>query len=406
MLTDAQLEKLFETRAYDRPRTKTMRNFLKREAPHRVVGLSIEPDGVFIYTDSEQWQDDSGAGTFREDSETEAIKYFRSMVQPGVKRRKNPVKKFFQLYDVANDYSLSPVPGKYQFGDLAHAKKAAQKIIDVWVSGMKSRPVGPHVSYKIKWSRSAASGQRPEAINEWNGSIHSGELVYKIIERRKNPVKKKTRSKAKRKGNPQRITQAWLEKRVALINDMMGNPEAAYTRGADGGLKNNQGHLYIDHAYGRVGLEEMGRSGANAISGGHVPKRELNNFLDGMIAALRLLDQRKRGRNPTAEEMFTPGFKPGKKKKKKVTRTGYNIFGFNRQGEIRYVIKNNHPIVTLGLVKTRTSGNVYKTKSAAKKVVMGPGPLGYYDGWTFGVIARKDATAGLRKFVNAKLGKV
>lgn len=123
--------------------------------------------------------------------------------------------------------------------------------------------------------------------------------------RGKNPVKKTTRKKAGRKKNPERITQAWLEKRVALINDMMGNPEAAYTRGADGGLKNNQGHLYIDHAYGGVGLEEMGRSGANAISGGHVPKRELNTFLDGMIGALRLLDQRKRGRNPATRKRAT-----------------------------------------------------------------------------------------------------
>jgi hypothetical protein len=218
MLSDSQLEKLLETRAYDRPRTKTMRNFLKREAPHRVTGLSIEPDGVFIYTDSEKWSDDSGAGTFREDSETEAIKYFRSMVQPSILT--NP----------------------------RHRKK--------------------------------------------------------------------TMRKKKRKGNPERITQSWLEKRVALINSMMGNPEAAYTKqgsGAGGSLKQNQGHLYIDHAYGGVGLEEMARSGANAVSGGHVPKRELNTFLDGMIAALRLIDQRKRGRNPLKRRVVRKRQKPKKK---------------------------------------------------------------------------------------------
>lgn len=108
----------------------------------------------------------------------------------------------------------------------------------------------------------------------------------------------------KRKGNPERITQQWLEKRLALVNSMMGNPEAAYTD-TGSGLKQNQGHLYIDHAYGGVGVEEMARSGANAVSGGHVPKRELNTFIDGMIAALRLIDQRKRGRNPCGKKKVT-----------------------------------------------------------------------------------------------------
>ena len=68
--------------SFDTPRTKAMRQFLKREAG-RVTGLSIEPDGVFIYTDSAQWCDDAGAGTFRADSETAAIKRFYEMVQPG-----------------------------------------------------------------------------------------------------------------------------------------------------------------------------------------------------------------------------------------------------------------------------------------------------------------------------------
>lgn len=94
-------------------------------------------------------------------------------------------KTYFQLYDVANDYSLSPVPGKYQFGDLEHAKKAAQKLINDWVKGMKSKPVGPNIDYKIRWRRAATSGTRPDAIMEWNGDIHKGELVYKIIEREK-----------------------------------------------------------------------------------------------------------------------------------------------------------------------------------------------------------------------------
>ena len=63
------------------PKTKAMREFLAREAG-RVVGFTIElPDGVFIYTDSGKWCDDSGAGTFRGDSETHAIRNFYAWIR-------------------------------------------------------------------------------------------------------------------------------------------------------------------------------------------------------------------------------------------------------------------------------------------------------------------------------------
>lgn len=65
---------------FDSPKTKAMRRFLMKER-ERVTGLSIEPDGVFIYTDSSQWCDDAGAGTFREDTETKAIKSFYERVR-------------------------------------------------------------------------------------------------------------------------------------------------------------------------------------------------------------------------------------------------------------------------------------------------------------------------------------
>lgn len=70
--------------AFDTPKTKAMRAFIEKEGPNgtgRVVGLSIESDGVFIYTNSAEWCDDSGAGTFREDSETAAIRTFNERVQ-------------------------------------------------------------------------------------------------------------------------------------------------------------------------------------------------------------------------------------------------------------------------------------------------------------------------------------
>lgn len=63
----------------DKPKTKAMARFLEREA-HRVVGLSIEPDGVFIYTNSDEFCDDAGSGTFRGDNETAAIRVFYERV--------------------------------------------------------------------------------------------------------------------------------------------------------------------------------------------------------------------------------------------------------------------------------------------------------------------------------------
>jgi hypothetical protein len=60
---------------FDQPKTKTMVDFLAKEKD-RVVGLSIEEDGVFIYTKTVEWHDGSLAGTFRGDSETAAIKAF------------------------------------------------------------------------------------------------------------------------------------------------------------------------------------------------------------------------------------------------------------------------------------------------------------------------------------------
>ena len=65
---------------FDQPRTKAMRDFLAANRV-RLTGLSIEPDGVFIYTDSRHWCDDAGSGTFRGDTETAAIRNFYRRVQ-------------------------------------------------------------------------------------------------------------------------------------------------------------------------------------------------------------------------------------------------------------------------------------------------------------------------------------
>lgn len=70
--------------SFDKPQTAAMRKFLEKEGPAgsgRVVGLSIEGDGVFIYTESAKWDDGGGSGTFRGDTETQAIARFKELVQ-------------------------------------------------------------------------------------------------------------------------------------------------------------------------------------------------------------------------------------------------------------------------------------------------------------------------------------
>lgn len=71
--------------AFSIPKTKTLARFIAKEGPQgsgRCVGVSIEQDGTFIYTESALWCDDSGSGTFRQDSETAAVKRFYTRVRP------------------------------------------------------------------------------------------------------------------------------------------------------------------------------------------------------------------------------------------------------------------------------------------------------------------------------------
>jgi hypothetical protein len=73
---------------FDRPRTKALRDLIAKEGPlgtDRITGLSIEPDGVFIYTISSVWCDEAGSGTFRGDTETGAVRRFRERVRPATR---------------------------------------------------------------------------------------------------------------------------------------------------------------------------------------------------------------------------------------------------------------------------------------------------------------------------------
>lgn len=88
-------------------------------------------------------------------------------------------KKFYVLYDVLSDYSLEPVSGKSQYGELAHAKKRG-------VKDNKGRRVIWRLDSKWKGGRA------------WKGANEHEELIYLIVEREKNPCnygKKKRRKK-------------------------------------------------------------------------------------------------------------------------------------------------------------------------------------------------------------------
>jgi len=64
---------------FDTPKTKALKALIATDK--RITGLTIDDDGVFIYTDSALWCDDAGAGTFRADTETKAVAAFKHRVQ-------------------------------------------------------------------------------------------------------------------------------------------------------------------------------------------------------------------------------------------------------------------------------------------------------------------------------------
>lgn len=58
---------------------KTLRTLIEKD--ERIVGFTIEPDGCFIYTNSAEWCDDSGSGTFSGHNVTAAIRRYKENVR-------------------------------------------------------------------------------------------------------------------------------------------------------------------------------------------------------------------------------------------------------------------------------------------------------------------------------------
>lgn len=70
---------------FSKPKTKALAALIAKDK--RIEGLSIECDGVFIYTNSAEWDDGDGSGTFRGDNETQAIKLYKERITKNAEGR-------------------------------------------------------------------------------------------------------------------------------------------------------------------------------------------------------------------------------------------------------------------------------------------------------------------------------
>ena len=93
-----------------------------------------------------------------------------------------------------------------------------------------------------------------------------------------------------------RITTKRLDAIVATLNKVTGNPEASYTKAADGTYKANPGNYHISGAYGGVKLEQISSEGGGVtdpLSTGYISKRAL---YDTICAFMRGIQLGKEGR--------------------------------------------------------------------------------------------------------------
>ena len=60
-------------------KTKALQAFLKANS-HRITNVTIDSDGVWLFTDSSHWHDGNSSGTFRGDSEAAAIRKFNDRI--------------------------------------------------------------------------------------------------------------------------------------------------------------------------------------------------------------------------------------------------------------------------------------------------------------------------------------
>ena len=90
----------------------------------------------------------------------------------------------------------------------------------------------------------------------------------------------------------QRITEAMLETKCTIINEMMGTPTESWTYGINGSYgKSNVGNFHIDRAYGGVRLDQMTNESGGirvVLDTGYTTKRDLMNRMESFIDGIRM----------------------------------------------------------------------------------------------------------------------
>lgn len=87
-----------------------------------------------------------------------------------------------------------------------------------------------------------------------------------------------------------RATKSMLERRIALINNMLGLPNEPYQpdRDANGGLVTNAGVYYLGGAYGGYRLERMCEGGGATDISPRLPKGQLADWINAYINGIEV----------------------------------------------------------------------------------------------------------------------
>jgi hypothetical protein len=84
----------------------------------------------------------------------------------------------------------------------------------------------------------------------------------------------------------ERITKSRLDHRIQIINSMLRLPAIAYTKQADGSMKQNEGHIYVQSVYGGYCIEQMCESGSRSVRERIYTARETWEVLGGIIEGI------------------------------------------------------------------------------------------------------------------------
>lgn len=236
-------------------------------------------------------------------------------------------KTYYQLFDVAYDGVVTPIRGKHQFGDLAHAKKAAQKV----------------TGSKLTWKKRAAVGVFAGAVNTWNGCDPSDELLFKIVERR--------RVTTKRKRNPEHEVRELIlfaENSYALhgqYNAIMKNLSRKYKRGVyDPAKAAVLWKYWIDEAVKHYNKE---------ILGGPLSLRQSVFTVQDRKDAAKAMEKQERSEVKSGEYLKNPLTKKGRK----ILRRMQSEYGPDKGKQVFYA----------SIEKGTVKGAERKTNMARKK---------------------------------------